>query len=139
MMSTEQQAVDSPDLTTLQRIAEPLIAASIAFIAIENLYRQSLSKWRPWVVFAFGLLHGLGFASVLADFGLPADQFAVAVLAFNVGVEVGQLTVILGCLLAVGLFANRSWYRAVVSIPASVVLAGVGAFWFVERIASNMA
>jgi hypothetical protein len=120
-------------------LVEPLIAASIAFIAIENLFRTSLSRWRPWVVFGFGLLHGLGFASVLSEFGLPSDQFVLALAAFNIGVELGQLTVLALCFLAVGLIFRRPWYRSAVSIPASVLLAGVGMFWFFERITAGVA
>lgn len=120
-------------------IVEPLIAASIAFIAVENVFRNSLSRWRPIVIFGFGLLHGLGFASVLADFGLPAEQFAVALAAFNIGVEAGQITVLALCFLAVGLFFGRPWYRRAISIPASLTLAGVGIYWFVERVAGSVA
>ena len=120
-------------------VVEPLIAASIAFIAVENMFRTSLSRWRPWVVFGFGLLHGLGFASVLSEFGLPSDQFVLALAAFNVGVELGQLTVLMLCFLAVGLIFRQPWYRKAVSIPASILLAGVGLFWFVERIAAGVA
>lgn len=75
-------------------IVEPLIAASIVFIAIENVWARGISKWRPFVIFGFGLLHGLGFASVLGEFGLPEGTFVAALIGFNVGVEVGQLFVI---------------------------------------------
>ncbi len=75
-------------------IVEPLIAASIVYVAVENIFARGLTKWRPAVIFGFGLLHGLGFASVLGEFGLPEDQFVPALIGFNVGVEVGQLTVI---------------------------------------------
>lgn len=75
-------------------IVEPIIAASIVYVAVENLFTDGLNPWRPAVVFVFGLLHGLGFASVLAEFGLPSDQFIPALLGFNVGVELGQLLVI---------------------------------------------
>jgi hypothetical protein len=75
-------------------IVEPLIAASIVFVAVENITSKGLSKWRPFVVFGFGLLHGLGFASVLGEFGLPENQFIPALIGFNVGVEMGQLFVI---------------------------------------------
>lgn len=115
-------------------IVEPLIAASIAFIAIENIFTTGLSRWRPFVVFAFGLLHGLGFASVLQEFGLPQAQFIPALIGFNVGVELGQLTVIALAFLAVGAwFGEKPWYRMVVAIPASVLIACVGLFWAVER------
>jgi len=75
-------------------IVEPLIAASIVFIAVENIWARDISTWRPYVIFGFGLLHGLGFASVLGEFGLPEDTFIAALIGFNIGVEVGQLAVI---------------------------------------------
>lgn len=75
-------------------IVEPLIAASIAYVAIENIFMKGLSPWRPFIIFGFGLLHGLGFASVLGEFGLPAGAFIPALIGFNIGVEVGQLAVI---------------------------------------------
>jgi len=75
-------------------IVEPLIALSIAWVAIENLFSRGLSPWRPIIIFGFGLLHGLGFASVLAEFGLPEGQFVPALIGFNIGVELGQLGVI---------------------------------------------
>ena len=81
-------------VTLPAHIVEPLIAASIVYVAVENILSDKLSKWRPLVVFAFGLLHGLGFASVLGEFGLPNGQIIPALIGFNLGVEIGQLTVI---------------------------------------------
>ena len=75
-------------------IVEPLIALSIAYVAIENLATRELTPWRPAVVFLFGLLHGLGFAGVLGEIGIPEPDFLVALLSFNVGVEAGQLAVL---------------------------------------------
>jgi hypothetical protein len=116
-------------------IVEPLIAASIVFVAVENIAFNKLNPWRPLVIFGFGLLHGLGFASVLGEFGLPQSQFIPALIGFNVGVEIGQLTIIAIAFLAVGLwFGGRDWYRARVSIPASAVIAAIGAWWFIERV-----
>ena len=115
-------------------IVEPLIAASIAFIAVEKLFTDRLRRWRPAVVFAFGLLHGLGFAGVLAEIGLPRDQFLASLLAFNLGVELGQIAVLATCFLAVGLwFRQRHWYRRAITMPASIMIAVVASFWFVER------
>ena len=82
-------------------IVEPLIAASITYVAVENIFMKNLSLWRPVIVFIFGLLHGLGFASVLGEFGLPEGSFIPALIGFNVGVEVGQLAVIAVMFLAV--------------------------------------
>ncbi len=75
-------------------VVEPLIALSIVYVAIENIFMKGISPWRPCVIFIFGLLHGLGFASVLTKFGLPDGTFVAALIGFNVGVEVGQLFVI---------------------------------------------
>jgi hypothetical protein len=130
----EPPGLGALDQARLGSIVEPLIAASIAFVAIENVLNDRLSRWRPFVIFGFGLLHGLGFASVLADFGLPEDQFIPALIGFNVGVELGQLAVIAMAFLAVGVwFGAKPWYRARIAIPASVAIGLVGAFWVVER------
>lgn len=75
-------------------VVEPLIAASIVYVAVENIFTKGISPWRPFAIFLFGLLHGLGFASVLGEFGLPEGTFVAALIGFNVGVEVGQLAVI---------------------------------------------
>ena len=115
-------------------IVEPLIAASIVYVAVENVFTSGLSRWRPVVIFCFGLLHGLGFASVLGEFGLPDDQFIPALIGFNVGVEVGQLTVIALAFAVVGWFSGRDWYRKIIAVPASCMIAAVGAFWVVERV-----
>jgi len=116
-------------------IVEPLIAASIVFVAVENIFAKGLNPWRPFIIFGFGLLHGLGFASVLGDFGLPTAGFIPALVGFNIGVEVGQLTVIAAAFFAVGLwFRHKPWYRNVIAIPASIAIAIVGAGWFVERV-----
>ena len=116
-------------------VVEPLIALSIVFVAVENLLTDRLHNWRLAAVFAFGLLHGLGFASVLGEFGLPPGQFVAGLIGFNIGVEVGQLAVIAVCYLAVGLwFSGRPWYRRVIVYPVSLAIALVAAYWFFERI-----
>ena len=116
-------------------IVEPIIAASIVFVAVENTLSSGLSRWRPIVVFVFGLLHGLGFACVLQEFGLPADRLVPALIGFNVGVELGQLAVIACAFALVGYwFRNKTWYRPVISIPGSLMIALVGAYWFLERV-----
>lgn len=82
-------------------IVEPLIALSIVYVAVENLYTDGLSPWRPFIIFGFGLLHGLGFASVLAEFGLPQGSFIPALIGFNIGVEIGQIAVVIVAYLCV--------------------------------------
>jgi hydrogenase/urease accessory protein HupE len=116
-------------------IVEPLIALSIAYIGIENITAHSLHKSRLVIVFCFGLLHGMGFASVLSDFGMPADAFLTALVSFNVGVELGQLTVILLAFFAVGVwFRNKPWYHRVIVIPCSLAIAVTGLYWTWDRI-----
>lgn len=131
-------------------IVEPLIAASIVYVAVENIFLHKLSRWRPMVIFGFGLLHGLGFASVLGDFGLPPGQFVPALIGFNVGVELGQLCVIAmaATLLWLAVLAARRarlegqeelvteypvLFRAV-SVTGSLLIAIIGAYWVVERV-----
>ena len=115
-------------------IVEPLIAVSIVYVALENLFSSKLTLWRPIIIFGFGLLHGLGFASVLSEFGLPREQFILALIGFNIGVEFGQLTVIAIAFLTVGWFLTMPWYRRVIAVPASCVIASIGAYWVVERV-----
>jgi len=114
-------------------IVEPLIAATIVYVGIENTVGRRNVRGRTALVFAFGLLHGLGFASVLGDYGIAAERFAAALIGFNIGVEIGQLAVIGMAFALVGWFIHRSWYRKAVAIPASLVIAAVGAYWLVER------
>ncbi len=115
-------------------VVEPLIAASIVYVGVENVLSRGISPWRPAVVFVFGLLHGLGFASVLRDFGLGGGNLVPKLLGFNVGVELGQLAVIAAAFLAVGYwFGDKPWYRRYIANPASIAIALVGAFWVVER------
>ena len=116
-------------------IVEPLIALSIVYIAVDNLFETKLAHWRIAVVCLFGLLHGLGFASVLADIGLPQDQFLLGLGLFNLGVELGQLTVIATAFFAVGWFRRQSWYQSIIAQPATIAIAGTGAYWFLKRIA----
>lgn len=116
-------------------IVEPAIAISIVFIAVENVLVAELHSWRVAVVFGFGLLHGLGFAGVLTELGLPRGQFVPALLAFNAGVELGQLTVIAAAFLAVGIWTrSKPWYRHRVTIPASLAIALIGLYWAFDRV-----
>ena len=119
------------------RVVEPLIALSIAYVAIENVFLTELRSWRVAVVFAFGLLHGLGFAGALRELGLPRAEFATALLTFNAGVEAAQLAVIGTAFLAIGWHcANRPWYRSRIVVPASLLIACTSLYWTVERLAS---
>ncbi len=121
---------------------EALIAATIAFVAIENLFVKRLPSWRLPVVFLFGLLHGLGFAGFFGELGLPDNQFLAGLIGFNVGVEIGQIGVVLVALVLATmlrrLFEARqlpeSTYRRFVVLPSTLGIAAVGCFWTVERL-----
>ncbi|MEO1475623.1 MAG: HupE/UreJ family protein [Pseudomonadota bacterium] len=119
-------------------IVEPLIALSIAFVAIENLYFKDISAWRPLIVFGFGLFHGMGFAGFISEVGLPPEQFWSALIGFNVGVEIGQLAVVAAAL-ALSIPIKRALrgynltYRRTVVQPASIAIALVGLWWAVSR------
>jgi hypothetical protein len=115
-------------------VTEPLIAASIVFVAVENLFAKDVKVWRYVIVFCFGLIHGLGFANAFANVGLPRQNFLMGLIGFNVGVECGQLAVIVWAFLAVGWFRDRPWYRRVVVIPLSSLIAIVAFCWTVQRI-----
>ncbi len=116
-------------------LIEPIIALSIAFIAIENLLSSRLQAWRIVIVFLFGLVHGMGFASALNELGLPRDAFFSSLITFNIGVELGQMTVILACWLAFGKwFSSEIWYRKRIVMPLSVAIAAIALVWTFERI-----
>ena len=116
-------------------IVEPLIALSIAYVAIENLFLSELKSWRVALVFAFGLLHGMGFAGALKELALPHSEFLTALVTFNIGVEAGQLAVIGVAFLLVGWHcSNRVWYRTRVAIPASMMIACTAVYWTFERL-----
>ncbi|MEO1379005.1 MAG: HupE/UreJ family protein [Pseudomonadota bacterium] len=122
-------------VTISPAIVEPLIALSIVYVAVENTMTNRITRWRPFVIFAFGLLHGLGFASVLGEFGLAPGRFVAGLIGFNIGVEVGQLTVIALAYLAVGFwFGKKPWYRSYITVPASIVIGLIGAWWAFERV-----
>ncbi len=115
-------------------IVEPLIAVSIVYVCVENIISDKLHSWRPIIIFSFGLLHGLGFASVLTEIGLSSNYFISGLIAFNLGLELGQLTVIAICFFALAVwFRHKSWYRSRITVPASGVIALIGTYWFIER------
>lgn len=116
------------------RIVEPLIALSIVYVAVENLFTRELKPWRVALVFTFGLLHGLGFAGVLRELGLPRSEFLTALLTFNLGVEGGQLTIIAAALLATAPFRRAPWFHARIVIPASLAISAVALSWTISRL-----
>lgn len=115
------------------RIVEPLIAASIAFVAVENIFRPHYTPWRLAVVFGFGLVHGLGFASALRELNLPTPSLLVGLVGFNVGVEGGQIAVITLAFLATLWLRDAARYRQWVVVPGSTLIALAGMWWTVTR------
>jgi hypothetical protein len=116
-------------------IIEPLIAISIVFLAIENIYSTRVKPWRMVMVFLFGLVHGMGFAGALSGLGMPQYAFATALISFNVGVELGQITIILAMYFLVAkMFSHKIWYRRGIVIPSSIIIALVASYWTIERI-----
>ena len=123
-------------LAVSPRIVDPLVALSIAYVAIENVFLSELKSWRVALVFAFGLLHGIGFAGALTELALPRSELVTALLPFNIGVESGQLAVIGAAFALVGWHggSNRDWYRSHVIVPASALLACTAVYWTIERL-----
>lgn len=127
-------------------VVEPLIAASIAFVAVENLVLSDMPRWRPAIVFLFGLVHGLGFAGFFGQLGLPPGQFWSGLIGFNVGVEIGQLSVV-AVAFVVSLVIRRALakrgretlYRTVVVKPLSLAIAATGIWWAVSRTLAALA
>lgn len=116
-------------------IVEPLIALSIVFVAVENIFTAKLKKTRLTIVFLFGLIHGMGFASALGEIGLPQNRFFTSLLLFNIGVELGQITVILAAwFLLAKWFGNKPYYRKYVLIPISVLIGIIAFYWLFTRI-----
>lgn len=116
-------------------IIEPLIAISIVFLALDNIFTRKIKPWRLMMVFLFGLVHGMGFASALTGLGMPRYAFGVALFSFNLGVELGQLTIIVFMYLFVAkIFSQKVWYRSRLVVPASVLIALTATYWTIERI-----
>ena len=118
----------------LPAVIEPIIALSIFFVAVENLLVKELRPGRIGIIFLFGLVHGMGFASALTGLGLPRSGYLMSLLSFNIGVELGQVAVILLAWLLVGKwFSDKPWYRSRVVNPVSAVIALIALYWTIER------
>ena len=116
-------------------IVEPLIALSIAYVGIENILVKKINPSRLAVVFVFGLLHGMGFASMLTDFGMPNGDFTLALIFFNIGVELGQLSILALAFVFVAYWLrDKSWYRNIIIIPASLTISLIGLYWTWDRL-----
>ena len=104
-------------------------------MALENLWQKKLRLSRLLIIFAFGLLHGLGFAAVLSDIGLPSTDFLISLISFNVGVELGQIIVIATALMLSRLLPlSPDGYRRFIAVPASLVIGVIGIGIAAERV-----
>ena len=117
-------------------IVEPIIALSIAYVGIENIFKQYVKEYlRYIIIFFFGLLHGLGFALVLSDIGYQSSKLIVNLISFNLGIEAAQIFIILSLYVLLGIkFSNKKYYRYIFQIPVSLFIALIGIYWFFERI-----
>ncbi len=119
------------------KIIEPLITLSILYVALENIFSPTLKTSRIGVIFLFGLIHGMGFAGALVQIGLPRQAFLLSLVMFNVGVELGQLSIILLARLFISKwFGNKPFYRKCIVIPCSAIIAGIACIWTIQRIVS---
>jgi hydrogenase/urease accessory protein HupE len=116
-------------------IVEPMIALSVAYVGVENLMTSRLHPWRVAIVFAFGLLHGMGFAEALAGLHLSPTTFLTTLVSFNLGVEAGQLAVIAAAAVVLGIVTRL---RETASVPtirfASAAIGVVGTIWTIQRL-----
>ena len=121
-------------------IVEPLIALSISYVAFENIFPKKLkfnkfnSLTRYFIIFIFGLIHGLGFAFVLGDIGLDSSQLVLSLISFNVGVELAQIGIIILMYLLMIMPSKRTWYKKIIQFPMSAIIGLIGFYWFVERV-----
>lgn len=115
-------------------LVETTIAASVAFIGIENLLTTRVHPWRPAVAFLFGLVHGMGVATAFAQAGFPAGQLVSSLAAFTVGVEGGHLAALAAAFAVLGWFNGRVWFRSRVTIPLSLAIAMIALVWMVQRL-----
>ena len=117
------------------QLVEPMISLSIVFVAIENILLNELKPWRVLIVFFFGLVHGMGFASALNEVGLPRNNFFTSVIAFNVGVELGQIAIILVVFgLLIRPFGKRINFKKQFVYPMSIIIALIASYWTIERV-----
>lgn len=122
-------------ITPPAKIVEPVIALSIMYVAAENILSPKLKASRIGVVFLFGLVHGMGFAGALGQMGLPENAYFISLIMFNVGVELGQLTVILTAYFLLSrYFGNKPYYRKYTVVPMSAMIVLIAAYWTVERL-----
>ncbi|HSH55383.1 MAG TPA: HupE/UreJ family protein [Candidatus Limnocylindrales bacterium] len=124
-------------LTLSSRIVEPLIALSISIMAVTTVFFKNNKYFgtiqaKAGIVFFFGLFHGLGFAGLLQEIQVPSDKFLSSLIAFNIGIEIGQIAIIMIALPFILLFKNKPWYNRLIQIFAGAI-AVIGIVWAVQR------
>lgn len=121
-------------ITISRSLIEPLIAVTILITSLENILHNSVNAWRLSIVFLFGLLHGLGFANALQLLGINQANFKISLLAFNIGVEMGQIAVVfMVYFLLVKWFKNKIWFKERVVYPISSVIGCIALYWTIIR------
>jgi hydrogenase/urease accessory protein HupE len=117
------------------RIIEPAIALSIVYVGFDNLLVKEGRDVRAWIAFAFGFIHGFGFANVLREMDLPRRALGWSLFSFNLGVEIGQMMVVLVVASALAVLRSRSEKAGRrVAFAGSILVIAAGAFWFIERV-----
>ena len=118
------------------QIVEPIIALSIVYVGLENIFKKYIKEYMRYIIILFfGLLHGLGFALVLSDIGYRSSKLFLNLISFNIGIEVAQISIILFLYLIIAIkFAKNKYYRIAFQIPSSILIASIGFYWFIERI-----
>jgi hypothetical protein len=114
---------------------ELFIALSILFTSIENIIQTRENPYRLLILFGFGIIHGMGFANVLKEIGITKDQFFTTLISFNIGVELGQIVILLTAYFLISKwFAHKNWYKERVVYPISSLLSCIALYWIIERI-----
>ncbi len=122
-------------VTPPARLIEPAIALSIVYVGADNILAQGGRDVRGWIAFTFGFIHGFGFANVLREMDLPRRALGWSLFSFNIGVEIGQLFVVVLVATAFTMLRARSeWSRRYLAFAGSIVVIAAGAFWFVQRV-----
>ncbi len=118
------------------QIVEPIIALSIFYVGLENIFKNYIKEYLRYVIILFfGLLHGLGFALVLSDIGYRSSDLFINLISFNIGIEVAQISIVLILYLLITInFAKNKNYRIFFQIPSSMLISTIGLYWFLERI-----
>ena len=125
-------------VTVNTQYIEVIIALSIFVVSFNTIFPSNLKFWRLGFIFIFGLVHGLGFATALKVIGLPKNDFFTALISFNIGVEIAQIIIILGCYYLIAKqFKHKSWYQIKLVQPFSFIICCIALFWIMERVINN--